>query len=83
MEIGDKGKIQRRGRHAEKSCSLDVTKLLARNSQQLWLPVQELHRVRPSTISSEMREVDALIPSEEPLAVDGCWQQGFHFSSAV
>lgn len=54
-----------------------------RNSQQLWLPVQELHRVRPSTISSEMRELDALIPSEEPLAVDGCWQQGCHFSSAV
>lgn len=45
MEIGDKGKIQRRGRHAEKSCSLDVTKLLA---QELTAAVVTCTRVTQS-----------------------------------
>lgn len=45
METGDKGKIQRRGRHAEKGCSLDVTKLLA---QELTAAVVTCTRVAQS-----------------------------------
>lgn len=45
MEIGDKGKIQRRGRHSEKGFSLVVTKLSA---QELTAAVVTCTRVTQS-----------------------------------
>lgn len=62
------------------SFSKDVAALLM-NAQQLWLPIQDLHRIRPVNIPAWAGEDTFLV--EELCAAAGCWWGGWFFFWAM
>lgn len=61
-----------------------VRKIVLMNSQQLRLPTQALHKVRPVSILAEKRQAQGPSPlTEDLLAADGCEGESTFFRSVA